>query len=457
MPGAAIYCRISRDRAGAGLGVERQEKECRALAEKLGIAVAAVLVDNDMSAYSTRKPRPAYERLLDGIKAGSYSAVIAWHPDRLHRAPKELERFIDIVEAAGIPVRTVQGGEYDLSTAAGRMGARIVGAVARHESEHRSERLKSKHRELAEKGLPGGGDRRYGYEPGGMVVREHEAEIVREMCRRLVSGDSNNGIARDLNQRGELSTTGKPWTSAMIRQTILRPRNIGMHARYGKENRPVITGPAAWPAIVPEELWAAACSVIKDPARRTITTNARRHLLSGIARCGVCGARMASTRHFSGRPLYQCKGPHTCVGRDQARVDALVVGAVIERLSEPGLIRSTSMPADVRDYAAESATLRGRMKDAAKLFARGAIDAGTLETIRADIDAQLDALSAQVVAELPPVAADLAGTEQEVRTRWEGLSLERKRAVIVELYEIRILRSRKGRGFDPNSVELKPR
>ncbi|MER5688882.1 hypothetical protein [Streptomyces sp. NPDC002205] len=33
---AAIYCRISQDRGGAGLGVARQEEDCRALCARLG-------------------------------------------------------------------------------------------------------------------------------------------------------------------------------------------------------------------------------------------------------------------------------------------------------------------------------------------------------------------------------------------------------------------------------------
>ncbi len=40
MSGAAIYCRISKDRTGAGLGVERQEEDCGALAASLGLDVA---------------------------------------------------------------------------------------------------------------------------------------------------------------------------------------------------------------------------------------------------------------------------------------------------------------------------------------------------------------------------------------------------------------------------------
>ena len=49
---AAIYCRISKDDAGTGLGVGRQRDDCLALAESLGWPVAGIYTDNDVSAYS---------------------------------------------------------------------------------------------------------------------------------------------------------------------------------------------------------------------------------------------------------------------------------------------------------------------------------------------------------------------------------------------------------------------
>lgn len=39
---AAIYCRISQDRTGAGLGVQRQEVESRELSARLGWSVVEV-------------------------------------------------------------------------------------------------------------------------------------------------------------------------------------------------------------------------------------------------------------------------------------------------------------------------------------------------------------------------------------------------------------------------------
>src|SRR5829696_8102553 len=131
---AAIYTRISQDRTGAGFGIERQETDCRALAERLGWEIVAVHADNDLSAYSG-KPRPGYRALLADLRAGVADAVVVWHTDRLHRHPSELEEYIQTCEPRGVPTQTVKAGPIDLATPTGRAVARTVGAWARFEVE----------------------------------------------------------------------------------------------------------------------------------------------------------------------------------------------------------------------------------------------------------------------------------------------------------------------------------
>jgi len=74
--------RISHDRTGAGLGVTRQEQDCRALCDRLGSEVAGVYADNDVSAYSGR-PRPQWRRLNADITDGRVDAIVCRHVDRL--------------------------------------------------------------------------------------------------------------------------------------------------------------------------------------------------------------------------------------------------------------------------------------------------------------------------------------------------------------------------------------
>lgn len=127
---AIVYARISQDREGAGLGVERQRADCIALANKLGWSIVAEHTDNDLSAYSG-KPRPGYRALLGEIESGRANAVIVWHTDRLHRSPRELEEYVDLCERRKVVTQTVKAGELDLSTPSGRAVARTLGAWAR--------------------------------------------------------------------------------------------------------------------------------------------------------------------------------------------------------------------------------------------------------------------------------------------------------------------------------------
>jgi site-specific DNA recombinase len=154
--------RISQDREGAGLGVARQEEDCRPLCARKGWQVAGVYADNDVSAY-TGKPRPAWARLLADIEAGRVDAIACWHVDRLTRTPRELEDVIDLHDQAGIELATVTG-EIDLSTPTGRLVARTLGAAARHESEHKGERRRRAELQAAQQGRPhASGQRGYGY------------------------------------------------------------------------------------------------------------------------------------------------------------------------------------------------------------------------------------------------------------------------------------------------------
>ncbi len=60
------------------------------------------------------------------------------------------------MERTRVHLAVVTGGDYDLTSPDGRLSARIVGAVARKESEDRSRRVRRKHLELAEQGKPAG-------------------------------------------------------------------------------------------------------------------------------------------------------------------------------------------------------------------------------------------------------------------------------------------------------------
>lgn len=434
----------------------RQEQDCRELADRHGLTVAQVYSDNDLSAYSG-KPRPAYRRMLDDIAAARVDAVLAWHTDRLHRSPTELEEYISACEPRGVPTFTVKAGPLDLSTPSGRMVARQLGAVARYEVEHQVERQQRAKQQAAADGRWGGGRRPYGYEADGVTLRPDEARVVARATDAILAGGSLRAQAAELNGRGLVTSTGRPWTATELRKVLLRPRNAGL-----REHRGEIVGPAAWQPLVDEDRWRALVSVLTHPGRRTQWSSARRWLLSGLALCGVCGTPVRATLMSTTArsvPSYTCKVSR-CIGRNAAEVDAYVSAVVVERLSRPDvtdLLAADSRP-ESSTLQRDAATLRERLDGLASAYADGAIDVRQLregsERLRARLAEVEDRMASLGQGD---ALAGLLGVP-DPQAAWDGLDLHRRRAVIDTLMTVTIHRSRKGRppGWRPGSSYFNP-
>lgn len=200
---AAIYTRISLDKSGERLGVQRQLDDCAALADRLGWSVIERFDDNDLSAYSGRT-RPGFEALLDSLKRGEIDALICWHPDRLYRSLKDLVRLLDVAEA--VEIRTVNGGDLDLSTATGKMLATILGSVSFQESAHKAERQRSAAAQRAANGKPQW-KRAFGYVAGenGPEIDPEIQPLVEQAYAAVLAGSSLSDICRLWNDAGALT------------------------------------------------------------------------------------------------------------------------------------------------------------------------------------------------------------------------------------------------------------
>jgi site-specific DNA recombinase len=141
---AGIYARISSDRESDGLGVARQIEDCERLAKRKGWRVVEQYVDDDVSAWSGTK-RPEYVRGLADLEAGAINGLLVYDLDRLHRQPSELESFIALCQRLRLTNVASVSGDIDLTTADGQFQARILGAVAKKESDDKSRRIRRKH------------------------------------------------------------------------------------------------------------------------------------------------------------------------------------------------------------------------------------------------------------------------------------------------------------------------
>jgi site-specific DNA recombinase len=370
----ALYARISKDRNGEQEGVTRQLEACRDLVTRRGWTVVAEHVDNDISAYSGKR-RPGYLALLDDMRNGLVEAVVVWHPDRLTRNPRELEDLLDVIEAKGLQVATVQAGDVDLSTSSGRAVARTLVAWAKHESEHKGSRQRAAIADTAKRGT------RHGFTPYGWRCEE-EADVVAGIVARLLAGVSLKSITKDLNDRGVVTVRGGQWTDRQVRQVALRASNAGLRTHKG-----AVVADGDWPALVSTDDHERVTRLLTDPARKT-TRAGRVHVLSGVLRCGKCGAPMRHSNSGS-RNVYRCE--KLDVSATAEPVEAFVLELVQRRLNSPDAAGVTEPGTEAYDeLTSRLAALRGRLDDLADDYADGTLD-------RAQVKRAGDRLRVQIV------------------------------------------------------------
>jgi DNA invertase Pin-like site-specific DNA recombinase len=466
-PAAGIYARISYVRRPDGtperLGVERQVPPCRELARRRGWTVAEpVYEDNDLSAYSGKR-RPGYEQLLADAKAGRIKVIVAWHADRLTRQPTENEALIALAERYGIQLATVTG-EHDLATPSGRLHFRMLGSIARYESEHRAERLRLKWDELARAGKPkGGGVRPFGFQPDRMTLDEAEAALLREAAERVLTGEGLYAVLRDWHAQGIVTPTGKVWSTTSLRRALLAPRSAGL-----REHRGEVLGPAVWPAILDETTRKRLLDLFgRDDRKRQ--GRPRTYLLSGITICGREGCGRAMVGHSAGakRPKYACRkdvGEHFGCGQtwiDAPELDRFVTAMVLSTLSSPefaaALRARLIRDADTSALAAQRDEDRQALKELTRdRYVRRIVEEPEYLAARRELDARI-ADAEEVLDRQPQTRAlvDLPKGEKELREAWKRWGLdERRRVLRMALRGIVIHPAKRGLPwFDSDRVE----
>lgn len=455
----AIYVRISQDKEGAGLGVARQEGDCRRqVCQPRGWDDATVYVDNDLSAYSGKR-RPEYERMLNDARDGKLDAIVAWHTDRLHRSPSELETFIEVVESRAITIETVRAGLLDLATPSGRLVARQLGAVARYESEHKADRQRLKHAELAQAGkVGGGGHRPFGYQPDRVTILEAEAIVLRDLVERLLAGESLVGLCVSLNERGVTTTTGRAWQPTPLRRLLASPRICGLRQHQGK-----IVGDAQWEAIITPEQGARARALLNDPARMTRRAP-RSYPLKGLLRCGLCRQPLVGRPRDDGARRYICAKPPRFAGCGKILalaepLELYALEAMLEALDTPRLavaIRGRQRADDTNGWQAKIDEFNGRLEELAKAYAAGAIGMREWLAARGPLQEGLDDASRRAVRESSVATiAEYVGRAGLLRERWPGMAIDKQNAIFRGmLVEIIVNPGRRGYNrFDPDRFE----
>jgi DNA invertase Pin-like site-specific DNA recombinase len=353
---AAIYCRISHLKDEDQTGVERQEEICKEVAARLGLVVSPehVLKDPNRSAWKRDRKRPGWDQLLTLARGKKIRHVIAYHPDRLMRQPKDLEELLGIADDADITLHG-QANRRDLADPDDRFFLRIEVAHACRSSDDTSRRMKDKQLEDASEGKPkNGGRRTYGYDKTGWHIVDEEAEIIREVFALYLAGRSPHWIAEHLAAAGK-TRDGNPWTARTVRDVLTNPSLAAIRMFHGQN-----IGQGRWPAIIDLGIWTEtqerltfrAVAAPSDGQERTF------YLLRGLLMCSRCSVRMSGTGkgryYICSRHQRTTTDARRCVRKIDAReledfVSDAAIG-LLEKIDITGATATVSgLPAPVQE------------------------------------------------------------------------------------------------------------
>lgn len=460
----AIYRRISDDREGRELGIDRQLEDCQARADREGWVVVEVFTDNDLSASTrSRRPRPGYQALLEAAERGDIDVILAYSNSRLTRRPMELEALVSLHERTRVRICTIASGDTNLATADGRAIARTLAAWDSAEAERTGERVARANRQRAESG-GWRGKRCTGYTESGELIPA-EAEAIRDAVQSVIAGASLHEIARRWDRTGLARVNGGSWRQqpSKVLQVLTAWRIAGVVVHKGE---PLLDVEAQWPAIVTREQLTQVRAVLLAPERRTNGARAaRRSLLSGLAVCAKCHSVLRSSTHEGSRPdrsqgrisIYRCSGQGCGLLIRAWLLEEPVVSAVLVELLTADLAALSPSPDDCARMAALRVELdkvdRGR-QDVSILVADGLL---SMSAARSSLEAllgreeaaqrQLEAL-ARKFAPATFVAAQrdllsLTDVERDARSdavteRFYELPLGQRRGIISALVEIKV-------------------
>lgn len=452
--GVGIYCRISDDVAGNALGVQRQEEDCRVLANLRKWPVEEVFVDNDFSAFKKNVVRPAFERMLLALKKGDISGIMVYDLDRLARQPVDLERIISIYDDHPLVFASVQG-DIDLSTPDGRTMARVMVAFANKASMDTSRRVKRKHLELARNGVPVGGNRPFGYRRDKKTLEKQEASLIVEAANQVLNGVGLHTIARQWNDRGIKTTCGNVWRTSVLRNLLRSPRLAGFRVYQGgiarnEDGSPVI---GQHPPILDVETWEAVVALLTARKRKDERPGRRKYLLTGIVRCGACNVALlhGNADKKNNTFNYHCE-PSTSGGCGKVsisgpKLDAMITELVLRYLAERD-VEQEAAPFPGEDELQE---VTARLYELMNRFAEGEVSGEVVFPTVTKLEDRIAALRADRTAWL----SEHLVTRTDAAESWDKLDTDQRRSVIQSVLHAVIVKRapRRGGRFDPERVE----
>ncbi len=260
--------------------------------------------------------RPTFQKMLELAKARLIDVIVITRIDRISRSVVDFLLLVEELNRYGVKVVSLREN-IDMTTPTGKFQTILMIALAQHEREMISARVKEKVEWRVGQGLP------IGPPPIGYRMKDKMYQIdpeyaphVRECDRLYLEHESTEAVAREFSRLGYRTPGGHPYSVPLICRML---RNVTYIAKIDYEGQ---LHEARWEPIRYKETHERIQKILDRNGEKNHSPNRRPvdyiYLLQGLLRCGSCG-HMMSPQPAIGRngryyPYYSCGAAEKSAG-----------------------------------------------------------------------------------------------------------------------------------------------
>ena len=323
---AVYYCRVSTDDENQATSIVNQRQESIKIIEENKWDLVDEYVDEGKSGTTTKK-RDEYNRLFKDMETGKFDIIVIKSQDRLMRNTKEWYFFIDKLVQNNKKLYFYLDRKFYSPDDALITGIKAI--LAEDYSRNLSKNINNAHKKRQESGSNVViTSNTWGYDKVNkeVVINEKEAEMIRFIYEMAAQNNGSRTIAKMLEDNGYKNRNGGKIAEQTVRKIIRNPLYKGtavmnkLHKNF-ETKKVERNSEDKWiyheniiPAIVSDELWNKANSLMDNRSQQFITEDFKERIigrkknlypLSGKIECGLCGqpywrrtANMAHERQY---------------------------------------------------------------------------------------------------------------------------------------------------------------
>ena len=310
----AVYARVSTEEQTKGSypSCQSQVEELVAACQSRGWEVKSIIKDEGFSAGSLKRPGLSELRCL--VETGEITGILCTWYDRLTRS-RDFYVLDKEFQQHGVQFITLHD-PTDTKTAAGRFMESMLVAAKTYEREQTSEKVRSKMRMRAEKGMWNGGPIPFGFvqiDDSRTIAPDPEKKTILNEMFRVYNETHTDYKVRDWLQANQILTTAgnSKWTVSSLKRILTNRRYIAQ-IEINRENKDLEGLPesetyriadAPYEGVVPLDVFDLAQAIrrqkgeespnrVGKPRSFSQTQCNRVYPLQGFMVCGHCGHAM---------------------------------------------------------------------------------------------------------------------------------------------------------------------